>query len=75
MSALGEILREGRRREGLTQEQAARRVGRSIRTWQRWEAGHNRIPLSALLDVARLLALTVEAIVRAIGKDRPRDPR
>lgn len=40
-------IREARLAAGLTQTQAANVVYVELRSWQRWEAGNNPIPLAA----------------------------
>jgi transcriptional regulator with XRE-family HTH domain len=52
-------LLELRERENLTQEQAAARVGVTMRQWQRWEAGES-VPYSRNLDqIAERFEITV----------------
>jgi DNA-binding XRE family transcriptional regulator len=37
-------IREARTRLGLTQDEAAKKVGRTMRTWRYWEAGTITMP-------------------------------
>jgi DNA-binding transcriptional regulator YiaG len=50
-----EEIRAARLRAGLTQVEAAKWVGVTSRTWQRWEAGHSRIPKAVLMVLERLV--------------------
>ena len=54
-TALGERLRRLRAQRGLTQTEAAEKVGVTLRAWQSWEHGHRRtnkghLKLIQLLD-------------------------
>lgn len=40
-------IKAARRAAGLSQTEAGERVGVALRTWQQWEAGDRRIPMSA----------------------------
>jgi len=50
-----EEIRTARLRAGLTQVEAAKWVGVTSRTWQRWEAGESRIPKAVLMVLERLV--------------------
>ncbi len=69
-------LRRLRRRRGLTQEAASRRVGVSRHTLGRWERGR-RPPLHALRRLAEAYGVPVGAVAEAAGVAAPRelDPR
>lgn len=52
---LGENIRLAREAMGLSQEAAARKIGVSLVTWNRWERGHVDIPSSRIPEIAEVL--------------------
>lgn len=56
-------LRARRKALGITQDDAARRVGVKLRTWQRWEKGDTRASLTLLPDLAKALETTPEELL------------
>ncbi|RJQ66490.1 XRE family transcriptional regulator [Pseudonocardiaceae bacterium YIM PH 21723] len=60
-STFGELLRQGRRRAGLTQEELAERAGVSARTIRSLESGRHRDPrLSTARELAAALCRTAD---------------
>ena len=57
MSTSGDLLREARRRAGLTQAQLGAAVGRPQSTIARWESGRVQPSLETLRDVIRACGL------------------
>lgn len=55
-------LREHRERLGLTQEEIAERLGKSVSMVSRWEAGRSNIPSERLSDLARAYECRVSEI-------------
>jgi transcriptional regulator with XRE-family HTH domain len=41
----------------ITRDEAARRAGVSVYTWQRWEQGSTAIPLERMADIAKALSV------------------
>ncbi|KWD78418.1 XRE family transcriptional regulator [Burkholderia ubonensis] len=58
--ALGERMAQFRKARGLTQAQLAETLGLTQQTYQSYEVGRRRIPVSALPHVARALSVTLE---------------
>jgi len=55
-------LRKARKAKGLTQKEAARAVGVSVRTWMSWEYGVRTPSLKHACRVAELLGVPVEQL-------------
>ena len=53
MESIAERIRKIRKAVGLTQEEFARRLGKTLKTIQRWESGRYNVPDSALRLIAR----------------------
>ncbi|MEU9214177.1 helix-turn-helix transcriptional regulator [Streptomyces sp. NPDC048415] len=60
-------LRRARSRRGLTRQELADWIGRSVATVQRAEAGHTRPSWSVVKDIARACWLSIAAI-ETLGK-------
>jgi transcriptional regulator with XRE-family HTH domain len=60
--APGEIIRDARRRAGLSQAELARRVGTAQSALSRWERGHDEPRLSRLADVLRACGLRARLV-------------
>ena len=61
---LGEVLREAREELGLTQRALARKLGRAETSIGKIEAGHQRIDLVELADVAAALRMSLSALAK-----------
>jgi|Deesub1362A_J573_1020465.scaffolds.fasta_scaffold00385_3 HTH-type transcriptional regulator/antitoxin HipB len=61
---LSQKLKEARLRVGLSQEEVARRVGCSVRTYARWERGETMPQTRYLQALARVLGVTVDDLVK-----------
>ncbi len=68
-------LAEMRERKGMTQVEAAKAVGVTRRTWQRWEHGVTPMPSSRIFTVARILDVSPGEIVAALAEARARQAR
>ena len=66
--SLGERLEELRRSHGLTQEQAAPKVGISLRQWQRWETGESEPTASNLARIAQAFGIAVSELLGLSGE-------
>ena len=57
VDSLSSTIRDARRERGLTQDETARRVGVTVRAYQRWEEGaslpHRRNPRGAVAPCRR----------------------
>lgn len=71
---LPQRLRARREAAGLTQTDAAARVGVTLRTWQRWEAGETRGALGHLPAMAKALGTTPEELL-GLGDATATTPR
>lgn len=60
---LGQRIAEVRKEAGLTQVEVAGRLGVSQQTINGFERGRRRVPVSTLLDLARMLDCSVEDLV------------
>lgn len=60
---LGARIAQARKAQGLTQETLAAELGIAQQTLAHYEVGRLRVPASMLPDLARLLALPVEALL------------
>lgn len=58
--ALGERMAQFRKARGITQVQIAQSLGLTQQTYQSYEVGRRRIPVSALPAVARALSVSLE---------------
>lgn len=68
-----DVVKEARKRKGLSYESAARQVPVAAKTWERWEK-RGRVPLFHVDKIAQILALEIErpalAPVRLSDGDR-----
>lgn len=62
------ILRERRRRAGLTQQEVADRLGKPQSFVSKYEKGERRLDLVELLDVADVIGVRAEEIVRDLRR-------
>ncbi len=65
----GNFLRELRKATGLTQEQAAEKLGVSGRTISRWETGAYMPDISMLVDIAEMYGVDVREIIDGERKE------
>jgi transcriptional regulator with XRE-family HTH domain len=63
MTAFGARLKALRTGKGLSQEEAARRLGVSPQSVSKWENGRNSPELSVILPLARLLGVSAEELL------------
>jgi len=66
--AIATALAEQRRAAGMTQAQLARALGRHQPFIANIESGERRVDLSELMDIADIIDLDVEALVRTLRK-------
>jgi transcriptional regulator with XRE-family HTH domain len=69
---VGEAIAKTRLGKGLTQEQVAVAIGVEQETISRFERGATLPTLSRLMDIAELLGVSLDSLVRA-GSSRPMD--
>lgn len=71
--ALGRAMRRVRERQGMTQAQAAKRLGVLDQQWQRWESGERNPRLAKIPEIAAAIDVTPEELLaersRVIGLD------
>lgn len=67
---MGEFIQERRRRAGLTQEELGERLGVSFQSVSNWERGVSCPDTALLLDLARILGVSTDAILTG-GRDTP----
>jgi transcriptional regulator with XRE-family HTH domain len=77
--AIGPLLRNHRKHNGLTQAQVAQELGVSVVTIGRWEHGKTPGTLSAYMNLARYIGLTRWRIGDTVidlvtGKEQPYNP-
>ncbi|WP_345817679.1 helix-turn-helix domain-containing protein (plasmid) [Paraburkholderia sp. PREW-6R] len=60
--ALGERIEQFRKTRGITQAQLAETLGLTQQTFQSYESGRRRIPVSAMPAVARALSVSLEEL-------------
>jgi len=60
--ALGERMAQLRKARGITQTQIAETLGLTQQTYQSYEVGRRRIPVSTLPNVARVLSVSLEEL-------------
>lgn len=63
-----------RKAEGITQVQMAEVLGVSQQTVNAYEMGSRRVPVSALPTIARVLAVSIEALIGETPKPSRRGP-
>lgn len=73
-SELAETIRSARRQRKLTQKQASQEAGVSLRTWERWEAGHSRITLKDIERVADVLGLVLPFLMGVLLRTHKKAP-
>ena len=71
--AVSANIRQLRKKAGLTQIELAEKVGVSIATLRRWEAGETSPTGTRIVELAELLGISPDEIVR--DDDSPRNPR
>lgn len=59
MKAFGRRLKKLREKQGLTQTELARKLGKSLRTVQKYESGEIDIPLSMLYSISEVFDVTI----------------
>jgi transcriptional regulator with XRE-family HTH domain len=59
-------IRYQRKQQGLTQSQAAERIGWTQQAWAAYETGEKSVGIEVLADIARALETTPEALI-AVG--------
>lgn len=59
MKAFGRRLKKLREKQGLTQTELARKLGKSLRTVQKYESGEIDIPLSMLYSLSEVFDVTI----------------
>lgn len=64
-------LADQRRSKGLTQAQVAKALGRHQPFIANIESGERRVDLVELLDIASIIGLDVEALVRSLSLSKP----
>ncbi|MFM2042033.1 MAG: hypothetical protein RLY86_609 [Pseudomonadota bacterium] len=69
--ALGERVRQRRGLLGVSQQELSRRVGLTFQQIQKYERGHNRISVPALVKIAAALETTPGAFLEGLGKPVP----
>jgi hypothetical protein len=55
----------------MTQEEAARAIGRTQPTWSRYATGADPVPLSIAPAVAKFLRRSLSAVVNELAKEQP----
>lgn len=74
--AFGEVLQRFRQEAELSQAGLARKAGISVRSVQNWEQGHREPSASAIMDLAKALGVSAEALLTKLeGKRTPTRPR
>lgn len=74
-SQIGEKLRAAREAKGLSQEEAARRIGTSWASVSRWELGKQRIRGESLVRAAEAYGVTVESLTGGRERSSANTPR
>ena len=64
-------LADQRRSKGLSQAQVAKALGRHQPFIANIESGERRVDLVELLDIASIIGLDVEALVRSLSLSKP----
>ena len=59
MKTFGQRLKKLREKQGLTQTELARKLGKSLRTVQKYESGEIDIPLSMLYSISEVFDVTI----------------
>lgn len=62
-TTVGENISECRKRKGLTQEELAHKLGKSVKTVQRYESGTVDLPISILAEIADALEVSVNYLI------------
>lgn len=62
LAAVAGRIRSARRLAGLTQQEAAERIGATARTWARWETGESQGCLGQLPRIAEVLGASEEQL-------------
>ena len=71
---LGARIAHLRKEEGITQVQLAELLGTSQQTITAYEVGRRRVPVSSLPKIAKLLGVSVEALIDEEAKPGKRGP-
>lgn len=71
---LGARIAHLRKEEGITQVQLAELLGTSQQTITAYEVGRRRVPVSSLPKIAKLLGVSVEALIGEEAKPGKRGP-
>ncbi|MCM1167718.1 MAG: helix-turn-helix domain-containing protein [Lachnospiraceae bacterium] len=62
-TTVGDNITECRKRLGITQDELARRLGKSVKTVQRYESGTVDLPISILAEIAAALNVSVNYLI------------
>lgn len=60
---VGARLRELRLRAGLSTQEAAESVGRTVAAWNAWERGTRNLPVELLPEIAETLGVRVRTVL------------
>lgn len=60
MQNYGFRLKQARKEKGLTQTQAAEKLGLSQQTWQRFETGKYDLKMSTIYNICKLLDISAD---------------
>ena len=62
------LLRHARKKEGLTQEELAQRLGKYKTYVSKYESGERRLDTLEFIDVAEMLGVDAASIIEAVSK-------
>ena len=65
---VGALLKDLRKKKGITQEQLAEKLGVSGRTISRWETGKNMPDISLLVEIAEFFDVSIPEIIKGERK-------
>ena len=60
MQDYGIRLRQARKNKGLTQQQAAEKIGVPQQTWQRYESGRFDLKMSTIYNICKVLDISAD---------------
>lgn len=69
--AVGEAIKELRKKLGLTQKELAEKIGRTESSVAKYERGLVEIPNSVLQDIAKQLQIDLSVLLRSLDNRRP----
>jgi transcriptional regulator with XRE-family HTH domain len=67
--AFCDVIRRAREKQGMTQATLARRLGVPQSYVSKYETGERRLDLLETLDICTTLGMSVQSIVRALGRE------